>query len=191
MQNICEYARDQGSSDPLDTLTILCTKSKSELPAELHGAWPQISTCLPHRSVQSCHNVCRRRFNPENYGGKWTEDEEQLLLRLVTRHGTVWKEIAEKLAIQGDGVKRTPGNIKDKYKQLGAQSAIKREVGPWTVPEGINLFEKVCIAIGAENVMRKSIKLETPAEKDEKSNLINKENQASPYEIVDGKLLLL
>ena len=96
---MCDYARDQVGADPLETLTILCTKSKSELPAELYGAWPHISTCLPHRSVQSCHNVCRRRFNPENYGGKWSEDEEHLLLKLVAQHGTVWKEIAEKLAI--------------------------------------------------------------------------------------------
>jgi len=57
----------------------LCTKSKSDMPTELFGAWPKIAECLPNRTVQSCHNLCRRRFNPENYSGKWTSEEENLL----------------------------------------------------------------------------------------------------------------
>ena len=46
---LCDYAKEQ--DDPLETLTLLCQKSKNELPEELYGAWPKIAECLPDRSV--------------------------------------------------------------------------------------------------------------------------------------------
>ena len=67
---------------------------------------------------------------------------------------------------------------------MGASSAIKREVGPWTLQEGVNLFEKVCIAIGAENICRKSVKLEiNPSEKHS--------DEEKPYKLSEGKLVVL
>lgn len=65
----------------------LCSKSKDELEQELRGAWCVIAECLQNRSVQSCHNFCRRKFNPNNYNGKWTEDEESMLVELVKELG--------------------------------------------------------------------------------------------------------
>ena len=62
---LCAYAAKQ--DEPEEVLTLLCNKPKSELPLGFYGAWPQIAECLPNRSVQACHNLCRRRFNPDNY----------------------------------------------------------------------------------------------------------------------------
>jgi hypothetical protein len=92
MHALCEFA--DKNEDPEGVISSLCTNSKSELPKELYGAWPKISEVLPDRSVQSCHNVCRRRFNPSNYTGPWTSDEEALLKQLVEKHGNAWQEVA-------------------------------------------------------------------------------------------------
>ena len=46
---LCTYAGE--NDNPCDVLTLLCSKSKSEMPAELFGAWPKISECLPNRTV--------------------------------------------------------------------------------------------------------------------------------------------
>ena len=56
-------------------------------------------------------------------------------------------------------------------------------MGPWTLQEGVNLFEKVCIAIGAENIWRKSVKLEIkPSE--------NNADDEKPYTLSEGKLVV-
>lgn len=101
--------------------------------------------------------MCRRKFNPNNYHGNWTEEEEKILEGLVSVHGHSWKAISEKM-IEHGARERTPGNIKDKYKQMGYQSAAPRDLGPWSLEEGVNLFENVCTATGVE-AMRKSMKL--------------------------------
>ena len=41
---------------------------------------------------------------------------------LVAVHSKSWKTIAEKMVEMG-GQKRTPGNVKDKWKQMGEESA--------------------------------------------------------------------
>lgn len=92
MNAICNYVRENNLGE--QGLIDLCSKSKEELSEELKGAWCKIAEHMPNRSVQSCHNFCRRKFNPNNYNGKWTEDEEMLLIDLVKERGHVWKEIA-------------------------------------------------------------------------------------------------
>jgi hypothetical protein len=92
MNAICSYVKEHELGE--DGLIGLCTKSKEEMTDEMKGAWCKIAESLQNRSVQSCHNFCRRKFNPNNYNGKWTEEEEMLLLELVTEKGHQWKEIA-------------------------------------------------------------------------------------------------
>jgi hypothetical protein len=89
----------------------------------MKGAWCKIAESLPNRSVQSCHNFCRRKFNPNNYNGKWTEEEEQLLLDCVRDMGYSWKDIARIINNRFEGEEdlehrfgRTPENVKDKWK---------------------------------------------------------------------------
>ena len=49
IDSLCQYASQQ--PNPEEVLTMLCNKSKTELPKELYGAWPVIAECLPNRSV--------------------------------------------------------------------------------------------------------------------------------------------
>ena len=84
MNALCAYVQQSDSDrNAEDLLTILCSRSKADLPKDLKRAWPQIAESLQNRSVQSCHNVCRRKFNPSNYHGNWTEEEEKILINLV------------------------------------------------------------------------------------------------------------
>ena len=73
----------------------MCSKPSKELSSDCKKAWCKVSETLPNRSVQSIHNFCKRRFNPENYSGKWTEGEEETLLDLVKQLGNQWKSIAK------------------------------------------------------------------------------------------------
>lgn len=87
----------------------------SEKTGYMKGAWPEIASVLPKRSVQSCHNLCRRKFNPKNYKGRWTNDEEKILLKYVKKYGREWEQLGELLG-------RTALNVRDKYKSLGEEN---------------------------------------------------------------------
>ena len=102
--------------------------------------------------------MCRRRFNPHNYSGKWTKDEEEALVKLVGARGYAWKEITEEFNSEFEN-KRTSGNIKDKWKQIGSENASTRVKGPWSLSEAITMFKTVCEAIGASEILRKSTKV--------------------------------
>jgi Myb-like DNA-binding domain len=131
MNALCQHVveNDLGEEGLID----LCSKSKDELSSELKGAWCHIAESLPNRSVQSCHNFCRRKFNPNNYHGKWTREEEETLMRLVEENGHSWKEIAHAInSMYADDEDlnhkfgRTPENVKDKWKQLGGENSSLR-----------------------------------------------------------------
>lgn len=134
IDSLCSYAAKQ--DNPEEVLTLLCNKPKAELPLGFYGAWPQIAECLPNRSVQACHNLCRRRFNPDNYQGKWTQGEEDFLRELVAKNGTLWQVIAAEFN-RDSGTTRTPTNLKDKWKQMGAENYAARLRGPWSLQEAL------------------------------------------------------
>ncbi len=71
MQSICEFVNLHKLG--IDGLVKLCSSNKGEMADDLKGAWCAIAESLPNRSVQACHNVCRRKFNRNNYGGKWSQ----------------------------------------------------------------------------------------------------------------------
>lgn len=79
------------------------------------NAWVEIAAVLPNRKVQSCHSVCKRKFNPNNYKGKWSEDEVEFLFDYVETKGRHWEEIGKILG-------RTALNVRDKFKELGEEN---------------------------------------------------------------------
>lgn len=91
---------------------------------------------LPDRSVQSCHNHCRRKFNPYNYKGAWQEDEVELLLNYVKKYGREWEKI-------GSMIGRTGLNVRDKYKEMGGKNNSFRKKTKWSVEETIKLIKYV------------------------------------------------
>ena len=76
------------------------------------GVWTEIAEVLPARTVQSCHNLCRRKFSPFNYKGRWSEEDAKMLLLYIEKFGRKWKKIGELL-------NRTGLNVRDKYRSLG------------------------------------------------------------------------
>jgi hypothetical protein len=139
MNSLCNYIINHEKTE--EDLVSLCSKSKEELDQELRGAWCLIAEALPNRSVQSCHNFCRRKFNPNNYNGKWSPEEEEHLLELIKENGHQWKAVAAAMNARFQSDKeqfgRTPENVKDKWKQLGGSNFDSRLKGPWTVAEAI------------------------------------------------------
>lgn len=142
MTALCTFVQQNNLGE--EGLVTLCSKSKEDMSEELKGAWCKIAESLQSRSVQSCHNFCRRKFNPNNYNGKWSEEEEQKLSELVKDLGHSWKSIALSLNSEFERDEdqelrfgRTPENVKDKWKQMGGENMDFRKKGPWTLEEGL------------------------------------------------------
>ena len=106
---LCQYAYEKNFSNE-QLLSLITEKLKND-----NKIWPVIAECLPNRSVQSIHNLCHRKYHPNNYKGIWTTQEEKDLLTLVKEHGKKWTLIADKM-------ERTPVNVKDKFKELGGEN---------------------------------------------------------------------
>ena len=86
----------------------------------------------------------------------------QSLLALVPLLGTSWKQIARILNDQFPGHGRTGDNVKDKWKQLGAQNAAGRVEGQWQLQEVIkliNIIEKAMSTV----ILNPKIKITTKA----------------------------
>jgi hypothetical protein len=94
--------------------------------------WKKIAQCLPHRHWRSVWAHCRVRFNPRNYLGNWTPEEEQQLHELVKVRGHDWRFI-------GDQLGRLPGACKDKWRQIEKQDQWKE--GTWTKEEESKLLQ--------------------------------------------------
>lgn len=39
-------------------------------------AWLEIAKALPNRTVQSVYKFVKSKWNPDNYKGHWTQEEE-------------------------------------------------------------------------------------------------------------------
>ena len=90
-------------------------KGKIKIP-EIYGAWSEISACLPHWSV---YKLIKRKFNPDNYKGKWTKEEEQKLLYLYESEERKWELIGEELD-------KTAGNCRNEKLVYG--KSVKKEL---------------------------------------------------------------
>ena len=64
-------------------------------------------------------DVCRRRFNPNNYKGRWKDEEMDFLKEYVKTQGRHWEDLAKMLG-------RTAPNVRDKYKEMGEGNYEKR-----------------------------------------------------------------
>jgi hypothetical protein len=124
MKALCQYCSENNLEES-DLMTLV-----SEKNSQHKGAWPTIASVLPDRSVQACHNHCRRKFNPYNYKGPWTEDEVQMLLTYVDKYGKEWEKIAGMIG-------RTALNVRDKYKEIGGKNSSLRKISKWTAEETI------------------------------------------------------
>jgi hypothetical protein len=96
----------------------------------------------------------------------------------VRDNQTAWKEITVLFNEANPNSRRTSGNIKDKWKQMGAENAAKRRVGPWSLKEGLELLDLVCKATDA-NIMKGSIEV------------VFKEGESSKrFEVTEGEVVI-
>ena len=106
-----------------------CIKSK--------GLWTFLHECLPHRSLQSLKSLCQRRFNSQNYQGKWSDDEVQCLIDLVQKYGCKWQKLSQIM-------NRTPTNIRDKWRSIGDVNYNKRRHEKvWSVDDVIKMIRLI------------------------------------------------
>jgi len=138
--SIIEYAVVNGLTE--DAMMELVTTSSKE---KYKNAWIEIASVLPQRKVQSCHAVCKRKFNPNNYKGRWTDEETEFLLDYVENKGREWEKIGSMLG-------RTALNVRDKFKELGEGNHANRVKDKWTLEETIKLFKLVQKYTGIEFV---------------------------------------
>lgn len=106
-ESIIEYCLMNNLDE--EHLIELLTTASSE---KYKKAWVEIASVLPNRKVQSVHAVCKRKFNPNNYRGRWSEEEVDFLLEYVETKGREWETIGKLLG-------RTALNVRDKFKELG------------------------------------------------------------------------
>lgn len=84
--------------------------------------------------MYACQKAAKRKFSTNNYRGKWSEDDEVLLIELVRSMGKTWTKISEEL-------NRTPENCRDKFRELGGVTPEKRKKGKWNLEEKLELIK--------------------------------------------------
>jgi transposase-like protein len=91
---------------------------------------------IANRSVYACQKAAKRKFSSNNYKGKWTEEEEIVLVEMVKEHGQTWSIISKEL-------ERTPENCRDKFREIGSVNPEKRKKGKWELEELLELIRIV------------------------------------------------
>jgi len=95
--------------------------------------------------VESGLNIAPR-FNPDNYKGTWTEDEELQLRHLVQQYHNGWRKIGNELG-------RLPTSCRDKWRQI--KETESQSSGIWTKEE-----DEVRSSVGFESRSYRLIVLE-------------------------------
>ncbi|RUP52442.1 hypothetical protein BC936DRAFT_138356 [Jimgerdemannia flammicorona] len=97
--------------------------------------WRQIAAPFKDRSLRSIFHHVKQIYHPDNYGGKWTEEEDGQLKSLVMQYGHQWKRIGEILGRIGTA-------CKDRWRDSVGHRDIKTQ-GKWTLEEEDKLINIV------------------------------------------------
>lgn len=85
--------------------------------------WDQIKLSFPKRTKRQLRDRYQNYLNPTIQNNEWTDEEDILLERLVSRHGRQWAKIVE--YFQG----RTNINVKNRYCSKAHYKAIRQAMG--------------------------------------------------------------
>lgn len=94
-----------------DTVLVECVTEQIERGV-CPIRWPRISQRIPGRTSKQCRERWKCNLDPAIVRGKFTEEEDQLILRLQARFGNRWALIAQNLP------GRTENTIKSRFSQL-------------------------------------------------------------------------
>ncbi|KAF9650187.1 hypothetical protein BDM02DRAFT_3185576 [Thelephora ganbajun] len=98
--------------------------------------WKKVATSMPGRNNKSCRKRWLHSLDPKLRKGRWTSEEDAVLLESVAKYGKRWYEVAR--ALPG----RTDDQCAKRYKEA-VDPSIRRD--PWTAEEDErlwNAFEK-------------------------------------------------
>ncbi|KAL6595910.1 hypothetical protein U3516DRAFT_565908 [Neocallimastix sp. 'constans'] len=110
-------------------------KNSDALDLKKHqGFWKYVSQVLPNRSTESSYRCVTRMFHPDNFNGKFSEKEDEAILKLYSVYGPSWKMIGEMIGRMGTAVK-------DRYTLLEKKSFTG--AGEWTDEEEKKYIEIV------------------------------------------------
>ncbi|KAI0706054.1 hypothetical protein BC835DRAFT_1311893 [Cytidiella melzeri] len=101
----------------------------------VHGendSWKAIALCVPGRTNKACRKRWLHSLSPYVKKSAWTQDEDQILLRLYAKHGTKWSTIAR------DIPGRTDDACSKRYREALDPSLRRDE---WTTNEDRILLE--------------------------------------------------
>ncbi|OJJ46808.1 hypothetical protein ASPZODRAFT_66795, partial [Penicilliopsis zonata CBS 506.65] len=100
------------------------------------GKWQEISKLLPGRTNKDCRKRWFHSLDPALRKGRWTKEEDELLLAAHQRLGPAWKDIA--LLIKG----RKDDQCAKRYNEILNPSA-KNRLRHWSAEEDAYLTAKV------------------------------------------------
>jgi hypothetical protein len=175
-KTLCKYALNNNlTEDELRKLIVDSLKSKSA------GIWSKVAEEFPDRTVQSIQNICKRRFNPHNYKGKWTEAEVKKLIELVEVQGRKWVLI-------GQILERTPTNVRDKWREIGEENFKRRKAETvWSIEDSIRLVSLIEKQNGVKLIPVEELKAVVKEYKARVKEI--SENEAAPKSKVLNSLL--
>lgn len=74
-------------------------------PKQHRDFWKYVSQSLPNRSLESSYRCVTRMFHPDNFNGKFTDNDDKMIIRLYALYGPSWKKIGEMIGRMGTAVK--------------------------------------------------------------------------------------
>ncbi|KAK9824387.1 hypothetical protein WJX72_009904 [[Myrmecia] bisecta] len=125
------YADAHGHSK--DDLSWLY-KVRGKGSQDAYGAWKDIASALPHRTVKSVYAHGTRVLHEGNYQGRWDAEEDAQLRELVETGGQKWKAI-------GAALGRIPEGCRDRWKEI--RMGEQRRSGAWSEEEVRKLRDAV------------------------------------------------
>lgn len=98
--------------------------------------WEAVSDELGTRKPKECKKRWNNSLNPTLKKGKWTPEEDEMLINLFKEFGSSWQKIS--LAIPG----RTDDQCAKRYIEV-LDPSTKDRLRPWTIDEDLLLIKKV------------------------------------------------
>ncbi|KAL5636992.1 hypothetical protein ACGC1H_000839 [Rhizoctonia solani] len=111
---------------PEEIDTIIFSKGK-KAKEEYSTFWSEITRAVPQRPIIAVYHHVRRTHHPMKQQGKWTPEEDAIVIAAVAELGQKWEQISSRVG-------RMSSDCRDRYRNhLVDQDA--RIVGPWTKEE--------------------------------------------------------
>ncbi|KIY49371.1 hypothetical protein FISHEDRAFT_12500, partial [Fistulina hepatica ATCC 64428] len=96
--------------------------------------WSTLTMAVPQRPLSAIYAHVRRTHHPLAMQGKWTGDEDQLLIQAITDLGQQWERVSERVG-------RMAGDCRDRYRNHIVYRATK--AGAWEPHEEEELIRIV------------------------------------------------